>query len=124
MEELYQFYDDDGRRNISCDDGDSRGDIIFDDGRLGSRYKYTSNFYYINTGETVGGDGIGGYSYQTSHYSSHKPGYHSILLRIPGSSCHVDGIIDKNEGVDTRGDGARRGSKSRETRHSYFNNDG
>ena len=40
--------DGNGRRNIRHDDGDLRGDIIFDDGRRGSRSKDTSHFYYLN----------------------------------------------------------------------------
>ena len=60
---------------------------------------------------------------QTSHFSSHKPGEHYILLLIPGSSCHVDDIIHKNERGGSRGDGERRGIISQYISHYYFNND-
>ena len=54
------FDDNYGRINRSCDYGNSMGYIRVDDGRRGYRSKETSQFSSHNTGETGGGDGIGG----------------------------------------------------------------
>ena len=71
------FDDGDGRRNIICDGGNSRGDIRVDGGRLGSRSKETRQFPSRNMGETVGGERRVGYRYQTRQYYSHNPGNHA-----------------------------------------------
>ena len=118
------FDDGDRRRNISRDDGDSRGDIRVDDGRIVSSTKDTIHFSYHNMGETVGGDGRGGYRSQTSHSSSHNPCDHFRLLCIPGSYIHVDDSIREYERGDSRGYGARRGSRYQYIIHSSFHNDG
>ena len=89
--------DDDGQRRYrSRGDGESRGGIRVEDGRCGYRSKDT-----FHLGETVGGGGIFGYRYQTSHYSSHNPGENGILLSIP-----------EFERGDSKGDDERRGSRS------------
>ena len=56
-------------RNISCDDGDLRGDIRVYYYIRGSRFKDNSHFPSCNVGETAGGDWIGGYRYQNSTLS-------------------------------------------------------
>ena len=63
-----------------------------------------------------------GYRSHTSHYYSHNTGDHGRLLCIPGAYSPVDDIIHENERGDSRGDGARRGSRSQEISKYSFNN--
>ena len=60
---------------------------------------------------------------QTSHSSSHNPGDHGILLRIPGAYSNVDDSLHENKIGGIRGDGERRGSRYQYISHSYFHND-
>ena len=87
------FDDDDGRINRSREYGDSRGGIRVCNGRHGYSYAKTSHFFSQDMGETVGGDGRGGYRSHTSHYFSHNPGDHGRLFHIPGYFRHVDNSI-------------------------------
>ena len=70
-EDDISFDDGYGSRNGSRDDGESRGNMIVDDGRHGYRSKETSQFLSCNMVETGGDDGICGYRSQTRHYSYH-----------------------------------------------------
>ena len=72
----------------------------------------TRHFSSHNMGETVSGDGRGGYRSQTSHSFSHNPYGYGRLLQIPGSYVHVDDSINENEIIESRGDGAIHESKS------------
>ena len=89
-----------------------RGDIIFDDGRSGSRFKDTRKNFSRNIEETVGGDWRGGYRYPTSHFFSHNLGDHGILLHMSGASCNFDDSLHEYGRCYSRGDGARRGIRS------------
>ena len=112
----------DGRRNITCDDGNLGGDIRVDYGRRAYRSKETSHIYSHNIGENVGGYCRGIYRSQTIHSSSHNPYEHGRLLRINGASIHVDDSLHENERGNSRGYGTRRGSRYQDTSHSYFQN--
>ena len=84
-----------------------RGSIRVDGGRRRYMSKDASHFSSWNTVETVVGDGRVGYRSQTSLSSSHNPVDRGILLILPSF-----------EGLDSRGDGERRGSRSQYISHS------
>ena len=88
------------------------------------RSKETRNVTSHNMGETVGGDGRGGYRSKTIHYYSHNSCDHGRLLFIPGSSSHVDDSIHENERGDSTGDGSIRGIRYQDIRHNSFSNNG
>ena len=81
---------------------------ISDNGRGGYRSQDTSHYYSRNCGARVDVEGRGRYRYHISHYSSHKPGCHGVLLSSSVSSYPVEKNVHGDERVGYSGHVAER----------------
>ena len=119
----YSIHDNE-RGDTSGDDVDERGDISRYDVIHGYRSQETSHYYFNNNGESVDGDGRGGYRSQTRHYYSHNAVECGRLLCLSVASHQFQENVHGNKRDNSSGDDRRRGFRSQETSQSSFQNRG
>ena len=98
------------------------GDISRDNKRQVFGSQEIINYYFQNLGESVDGDGRGGYMSQTRHSTSHNPCGSGILFFLSVAYHTVHKSVHGDDRGDHSCDDRRGGFRSQETRQPSFHN--